>query len=79
MASGSSKLAVYGAIAGNVAIAVSKFVAAALTGSSAMLSEGIHSTVDTVKRIFIEAKAPRAAGEKPACAAPARGAQHMPG
>lgn len=42
-----SKLAVYGAIAGNVSIAVTKFVGASITGSSAMLSEGIHSMVDT--------------------------------
>ncbi len=42
-----SKLAVYAAIAGNIAIAISKFIAAAITGSSAMLSEGIHSLVDT--------------------------------
>ena len=42
-----SKLAVFGAIGANVAIAVMKFVGAAATGSSAMLSEGIHSTVDT--------------------------------
>ncbi len=44
---GSSKKAVVAAILGNVAIAVTKFVAAAVTGSSAMLSEGIHSFVDT--------------------------------
>lgn len=41
-----SKIAVYGAIAANVAIAVTKFVVAGITGSSAMLSEGIHSAVD---------------------------------
>lgn len=42
-----SKTAVFAAIAGNFAIAVMKFTAAAFTGSSAMLSEGIHSLVDT--------------------------------
>jgi len=42
-----SKTAVFGAIAANTAIAVMKFIGAAATGSAAMLSEGIHSTVDT--------------------------------
>jgi cation diffusion facilitator family transporter len=42
-----SKMAVYGAMAANVAIAVTKFIAAGVTGSSSMLSEGIHSLVDT--------------------------------
>ena len=42
-----SRLAVFGAIAANAAIAAMKFVGAAATGSSAMLSEGIHSLVDT--------------------------------
>ena len=44
---GESKLAIIAAIVGNLLIAVTKFVAAAFTGSSAMLSEGIHSVVDT--------------------------------
>jgi cation diffusion facilitator family transporter len=38
---------VYGAIAANLAIAVTKFAVAAVTGSSAMMAEAIHSVVDT--------------------------------
>lgn len=48
MASASnSKLVIYAAIVGNLLIALAKFSAAAVTGSSAMISEGVHSLVDT--------------------------------
>ena len=46
MAGGGTK-AVVAAMIANAVIAVAKFVAAAVTGSSAMLSEGIHSVADT--------------------------------
>jgi cation diffusion facilitator family transporter len=44
---GNSKLVIYAAMLGNGLIAVTKFAAATYTGSSAMLSEAIHSLVDT--------------------------------
>lgn len=47
MASASSKKVIYTALFANGAIAMAKFVASAYTGSSAMLSEAIHSVVDT--------------------------------
>jgi len=44
---GESKVAVIAAVIGNLLIAIIKFIAGAITGSSAMISEGIHSLVDT--------------------------------
>lgn len=53
VASSSSHVVVYAAFAGNVAIAISKFVAATFTGSAAMFSEAIHSTVDTGNELLL--------------------------
>lgn len=46
MKAGSTKVIV-AALAVNFVIAITQFIAAAITGSAAMLSEGIHSIVDT--------------------------------
>jgi len=52
-ANSSSKKVIYAALLGNLLIAVTKFGAAAWTGSSAMLSECVHSLVDTGNELLL--------------------------
>lgn len=48
-----SKFVIYAALAANLAIALTKLIAAAITQSSAMLAEGVHSVVDTGNELLL--------------------------
>ena len=53
MAHSGSRKVIFAALIGNGLIAVTKMGAATMTGSSAMLSEGIHSIVDTGNQVLL--------------------------
>jgi len=50
---GQRNLVVWAALAANLGIGVAKFAAAAITGSTAMLTEGIHSVVDSGNQVLL--------------------------
>ena len=58
--SSGGKAAIFAALAANLGIAVTKFIAFALTGMSSMLAEGIHSVADSGNQILLLAGGRRA-------------------
>ncbi len=60
---GNSSRAVFYALGANLAIAVTKFVAAAITGSTSMLAEAVHSTADCGNQLLLLLGLRRSRGE----------------
>src|SRR5256885_6120851 len=50
---GSSKFVIYAALAGNLLVSATKFIAASVSGSASMMSEGVHSLVDTLNEVLL--------------------------
>jgi cation diffusion facilitator family transporter len=53
MAGHGSNRVILTALAANVGIAIAKFIAAGITGSSAMITEGVHSLVDSTNHVLL--------------------------
>jgi len=51
--SSEQRVAVITALAANVAVAIAKFAAAAVTGSSALIAESLHSLADSVNEVLL--------------------------
>ncbi|HEY0245665.1 MAG TPA: cation transporter, partial [Mucilaginibacter sp.] len=49
----SSKASIYSALAANLLIAITKFIAGGISNSAAMIAEGVHSVVDTVNELLL--------------------------
>jgi len=48
-----SKISIYAALGANIAIAAIKFIAGGISGSAAMIAEGVHSIVDSVNELLL--------------------------